>query len=227
MKIYNKYFICLIALLLVGCGKKKTVKSTSTTTTSVENENETGSNEVEFTEKSVSSEDEEASVVAAHCYSDLNNKFYFGYDKDSLKNSDIKDLDELTEWLVADENKSVHVVIYGNCDQRGSASYNMGLGARRANSVKKYFVSKCVSADRIKVISLGQTILVEGDSEEAYAKNRVAIVEIDGENSSLAVKKNNVSAAPKNSASKKEEVKNSEAKPSSESVEEDEDDDDE
>ena len=65
--------------------------------------------------------------------------------------------------------------IEGHCDQRGSNEYNLSLGERRANSVKKMMVSMGIPANRLTIVSYGEEKpLVHGDSEEAMAKNRRA-----------------------------------------------------
>ena len=65
--------------------------------------------------------------------------------------------------------------IEGHCDQRGSNEYNLSLGERRANSVKKMMVSMGIPASRLTIVSFGEEKpLVQGDSEEAMAKNRRA-----------------------------------------------------
>ncbi len=48
------------------------------------------------------------------------------------------------------------VTVEGNCDERGSAEYNLGLGQRRADAVKKLLVAAGVPAKQIKTASLGK-----------------------------------------------------------------------
>ncbi len=48
------------------------------------------------------------------------------------------------------------VRVEGNADERGSAEYNLGLGQRRADAVKKRMVAAGVSARQIKAVSLGK-----------------------------------------------------------------------
>lgn len=70
---------------------------------------------------------------------------------------------------------SVKIQIEGHCDQRGGIQYNIALGEKRANSVKKYLEGNGISDDRITTISFGKERLVDaGATEEAYAKNRRA-----------------------------------------------------
>ena len=61
----------------------------------------------------------------------------------------------------------------GNCDERGSAEYNLGLGDRRATALKDFYVQQGLPADRIKTISYGKEKPVCTDANEAcYQKNR-------------------------------------------------------
>jgi peptidoglycan-associated lipoprotein len=48
------------------------------------------------------------------------------------------------------------VRLEGNCDERGSAEYNLGLGQRRADAVKKRMVAAGIPARQIKAVSLGK-----------------------------------------------------------------------
>ncbi len=65
--------------------------------------------------------------------------------------------------------------IEGHCDERGTGEYNLALGERRANSVKKYLASLGVEPGRISTISYGEERpFDQGHNEEAWAKNRRA-----------------------------------------------------
>ena len=65
------------------------------------------------------------------------------------------------------------VVIEGNCDERGSAEYNLALGDRRASKAKEALVSLGVPADKMRTISYGKERPVCTDqSEECYQRNR-------------------------------------------------------
>ena len=73
------------------------------------------------------------------------------------------------------DKASLKIQVEGHCDQRGGIQYNVALGEKRANSVKKFLVEQGVVADRGSVISFGkEKVLDNGTTEEAYAKNRRA-----------------------------------------------------
>ena len=70
---------------------------------------------------------------------------------------------------------SLKIQVEGHCDQRGGIQYNLALGEKRANAVRKYLVDKGIEKDRITTISFGkERPLDPGTSEDAYAKNRRA-----------------------------------------------------
>jgi len=65
--------------------------------------------------------------------------------------------------------------IEGHCDERGTGEYNLALGERRANSVKKYLASLGISPNSILTISYGEERpFDQGHNEEAWSKNRRA-----------------------------------------------------
>ena len=65
------------------------------------------------------------------------------------------------------------VKVEGNCDERGSAEYNLGLGDRRAGAAKEYLVQLGISADKIKTVSYGKERPQCSEASEAcYQKNR-------------------------------------------------------
>lgn len=71
------------------------------------------------------------------------------------------------------ENKAIKIRVEGNCDERGSTEYNLALGQRRADSVKKALTLLGVSADRIQAVSYGEEKpKATGQDEDSYAENR-------------------------------------------------------
>ncbi|MEN6624337.1 MAG: OmpA family protein [Smithella sp.] len=71
------------------------------------------------------------------------------------------------------KNKVAGIVVEGNCDERGTAEYNMALGQKRAQEAKKYLVNLGVKGSAIKTVSYGKEKPVDpGHDEEAWAKNR-------------------------------------------------------
>lgn len=100
---------------------------------------------------------------------------YFDYDKSDLRadaqRAAMADAELLKRIFAQDPNFTV--IIEGNCDERGSAEYNLGLGDRRATSLKEYFVQQGLPENRIRTISYGKEKPVCTEANEAcYQRNR-------------------------------------------------------
>lgn len=77
-------------------------------------------------------------------------------------------------WLLA--NGDYEVIVEGHADEQGTREYNLALGARRANAVKEYLLSKGVSGDRLRTVTFGKERPIEVCSAEAcYSENRRAV----------------------------------------------------
>ena len=101
-------------------------------------------------------------------------RVFFAFDSSALSADARKSLDTQVAWLK--KNSNINVVIEGHADERGTREYNLALGERRANAVKKYLISKGVKADRISTVSYGkERPEVLGSNEAAWAKNRRAV----------------------------------------------------
>jgi peptidoglycan-associated lipoprotein len=100
---------------------------------------------------------------------------YFDYDMSDLRADAVRAATanaDLLKRMFAQDSRFT-VLIEGNCDERGSAEYNLGLGDRRATSLKDFYVMQGLPADRIKTISYGKEKPVCTDANEAcYQKNR-------------------------------------------------------
>lgn len=98
-------------------------------------------------------------------------KIYFDFDAATLSDAARSTLAKNADLLA--KNAAATVRIEGNCDDRGSAEYNMALGERRAAAAKQYLVTLGVKADRLSTVSYGkEKPAVKGDDEAAWAKNR-------------------------------------------------------
>ena len=80
------------------------------------------------------------------------------------------------------ENPAARMLIQGNADERGSREYNVGLGQRRSDGVKKMMGLLGVRDAQIESVSLGEEKpQAEGHNEEAWAKNRRSDILYSGE----------------------------------------------
>jgi len=102
-----------------------------------------------------------------------NEDIFYGYDSSSLTTQAQDVLRKKAAFLKTSPN--VKVTIEGHCDERGTNEYNLALGEARAKSAKAFMVDLGIPAARMATISYGEERpLVQGRSEEAFAKNRRA-----------------------------------------------------
>ncbi len=98
---------------------------------------------------------------------------YFPYDSFVLDTTARNVLKANVDILKA--NPNVKIQIEGHCDERGGIQYNIALGEKRANAVRKYVTDQGIAGDRVTTISFGkERPIAQGSTEEAYAKNRRA-----------------------------------------------------
>jgi peptidoglycan-associated lipoprotein len=80
------------------------------------------------------------------------------------------------------ENPSARVLVQGNTDERGSREYNVALGQRRSDGVKKMLVLLGARESQIESVSLGEEKpQSDGHHEEAWSKNRRSDILYSGE----------------------------------------------
>ncbi|OCG16438.1 peptidoglycan-associated lipoprotein [Gilliamella sp. Fer1-1] len=102
------------------------------------------------------------------------NTVYFDFDKYNVK-SDYATL--LNAHAIFIRANNVKVIIEGHADERGTPEYNIALGERRAAAVKAYLQGNGASDSQMEIVSYGkEKPAVLGHDEEAYAKNRRAVV---------------------------------------------------
>jgi peptidoglycan-associated lipoprotein len=94
---------------------------------------------------------------------------YFDYDKSGMRDDARAALEKDAEALrsILTDFPNAVIVLEGHCDERGSAEYNVGLGAQRAWSVSAYLAALGVQADRLRTISYGKERPQCNESTEA------------------------------------------------------------
>ncbi len=103
----------------------------------------------------------------------VGDRVYFDTDQTSIRADAQGVLSAQAAWLI--RYPQVKIRIEGNADERGTREYNFALGARRAESVSDFLVSKGVAPARISTISYGKESPIDtGTDEGAWAKNRNA-----------------------------------------------------
>ena len=115
----------------------------------------------------------EAEIAAVQEQAELKT-VYFEYDRWDLRDEarralrgNAKHLQEYPGWG--------ELTVAGHCDERGSDEYNVALGDRRAEAVKRYLVDLGIPSSRIRTVSFGESRpAVRGEGEAAWSRNRRA-----------------------------------------------------
>ncbi len=98
---------------------------------------------------------------------------FFEFDSWRLTNEAKRALETNAKWIKENPNKNI--VIEGHCDERGTESYNVELGMRRANVTRNFLLDLGVDSSRIKTISYGEfRPFCVDQNEDCYQKNRRA-----------------------------------------------------
>jgi peptidoglycan-associated lipoprotein len=96
---------------------------------------------------------------------------YFDYDRAEIKPEFVPVVAAHAKYLNGGAERKVR--LEGHSDERGSREYNIGLGERRAQAVRRALMLQGVSEAQITTVSYGEERpAVQGSDEAAYAKNR-------------------------------------------------------
>jgi peptidoglycan-associated lipoprotein len=102
---------------------------------------------------------------------ELTNIIYFDFDKYDLR-------DEYTEIVARHalqlaDNPGTTVRLEGHTDNRGSREYNIGLGERRAQTVRRMLLIQGASTNQVQTVSFGEERAAAfGETEEDHQLNR-------------------------------------------------------
>ncbi len=110
----------------------------------------------------------EAMAGLAHVFQNV----YFNTDDYVLRKAEfVAVIDRIAGYLK--EHADTHISVAGHCDERGSESYNLALGARRSNYIRSLLVKRGVDPDHIHPISYGKERPSDHEhSPTAWSHNR-------------------------------------------------------
>ena len=98
---------------------------------------------------------------------------YYEYNRYDIKEEYVPVVESHSKFLM--DHPDLKIAVQGNCDDRGSREYNLALGQRRADSVKRAMVLLGVGEKQIETVSFGaEKPVAFGQDEESWAKNRRA-----------------------------------------------------
>lgn len=130
-----------------------------------------------LTEERIQSASEEESAqegsAAAESASGNIDDIYFEFDQASIKEESKSVLQKNAKLITSNPNAKVQ--IQGHTDERGSEEYNLALGARRAQIVKRFLTALGVDSGRLQTISFGEEKPFCQESQEGcWKQNRRA-----------------------------------------------------
>lgn len=98
---------------------------------------------------------------------------YFDYDSYAVREDGKPVVENHSAYL--NKNKGRKVLIQGNTDERGGSEYNLALGQKRAEAVRKAMAALGVPESQVEAVSLGkEKPKATGSNEAAWAENRRA-----------------------------------------------------
>ena len=161
-------FLVFAAVILAGC-KTEPVKKTEPQQQS--QTSDSSNSGTAPTNNASQAQSLSAEQMAKQTLNSVGFVIYFDYDKSDLKPEYSSVIAAHAKYLTA--NSSLKVRLEGNTDERGSREYNIGLGERRAQAVRRALMLQGVSENQITTLSYGEERpAVDGHDEAAYAKNR-------------------------------------------------------
>ena len=102
-----------------------------------------------------------------------NRSIYFDFDKYVVRESETPVVQNHAAYLV--KTPSRKILIQGNTDERGGAEYNLALGQKRAEAVRKSMAALGVPEGQMEAVSLGkEKPKAQGSNDAAWAENRRA-----------------------------------------------------
>jgi peptidoglycan-associated lipoprotein len=159
-------------VLLSGCPKKHNVIEPPTAGTQVPGSSSTTPGEGPSTSGRALDSDAAARGANAAATGALAKRvIYFDFDKSEIKPEFADVVAAHARNLTGHPN--LHVKLEGNTDERGTREYNIGLGERRAQAVRRALMLQGVAESQLTTVSFGaERPAVEGDDEAAWAQNR-------------------------------------------------------
>jgi len=96
---------------------------------------------------------------------------YFDFDRSDIRADSQQVVQAHAQYL--SKNPSQKVRLEGHADERGSREYNIGLGERRSQAVRRAMLLQGVAEAQITTVSYGEERpAAAGSDEQSYAQNR-------------------------------------------------------
>ncbi len=168
-------FVVIIAvaglLMTASCAKRELTPDDVKKKTSPDSASYSAEKKVQVKEDGVQEKDLYGDTMEKAIENFMNEEIYFAYDSSVIQKKYVSVLKKKAQWIRA--NNSVSITLEGHCDERGTEAYNLALGDRRAENVKRFLTDSGICERRITTISYGEELPVDTRStESAWVKNR-------------------------------------------------------
>jgi len=168
MKFSHVLAVALLAVGLAACTKPKQTKPVEPPPAAAETggakTSGTGTDTAGATTKLTAQQQALAAIKSK-------NIVYFDFDSSEIPSEYLNVVSANAGYLV--KYPSARVRLEGHTDERGSREYNIGLGERRAQTVRKALMAQGVADAQIITVSYGEERpAVAGHDEAAFAQNR-------------------------------------------------------
>ena len=109
----------------------------------------------------------------------VGDRVFFESDSSDLTSTATATLDRQSAWL--QRYPRYRFVVEGHADERGTREYNFSLGARRAQTVRDYLVSRGIPGSRMRTVSYGKERPVAVCNDiSCWSQNRRAVTALEG-----------------------------------------------
>jgi len=109
---------------------------------------------------------------------------YFDLDQSAIKPGERSKLADAVKYL--NDNPTKKLLLEGHCDWRGTDEYNLSLGDRRAQSVKKYLVKAGIDEGRLETLSKGSLEATKNGTAEQMDHDRRVDLDVKKDNADAA-----------------------------------------
>ena len=104
----------------------------------------------------------------------VGDRVFFESDQTDLTPQSRATLDKQVQWL--QQYSQYTFTVEGHADERGTREYNIGLGSRRAQTVREYLASRGINPQRMRTISYGKERPVAVCNDiSCWSQNRRAV----------------------------------------------------
>lgn len=172
MKKLSIYAFLVATVLFTGCSQKEVEVGTEAPKNSETALNNMPAVQDEITNDSMLERAENGYYYMINGKKEFIQNIYFGFDKYNLS-TDMQAVAKTNASKLAGVQAGTTIKVEGNCDEWGTDEYNYALGLKRAKVVKDALVMDGIAADKVSVVSFGESNPVCTDKNSAcWQKNR-------------------------------------------------------